>query len=133
MIVVDSNVIAYLMIPGDRTACAREALRVDPDWVSPILWRSEFRSVLTQYLTQGHLKIEDALRLVEAAEQLMRGREYEIRSADVLRLAVRSRCSAYDCEFVALAEDLGVPLITTDRAILKAFPSIAVSLDQFVA
>jgi predicted nucleic acid-binding protein len=51
----------------------------------------------------------------------------------VLRLAMESRCSAYDCEFVALAQDLGIPLVTVDRRLLNAFPSIAVSIHNFIA
>lgn len=32
------------------------------------------------------------------------------------------RCSAYDCEFVWLARDLRLPLVTADRKVLDAFP-----------
>lgn len=63
----------------------------------------------------------------------MRGREYEVASYQVLDLAATSPCSAYDCEFVALVQDLRVPLVTVDRQVLAHFPSIAVSLDDFVA
>jgi hypothetical protein len=48
-----------------------------------------------------------------------------------LNLVRKSPCSAYDCEFVALAEDLEIPLLTTDRKILSAFPSVAVSVGKF--
>lgn len=65
MIVVDTNVIAYLMLPGDSTPQARGALRKDGDWSSPLLWRSEFRNILVRYLRQGHLQLADALQIME--------------------------------------------------------------------
>lgn len=40
---------------------------------------------------------------------------------------LQSGCSPYDCEFVALAQDLEVPLVTNDLQIHKAFQTIAVS------
>jgi predicted nucleic acid-binding protein len=55
----------------------------------------------------------------------MDGNEQMVDSRAVLRLAMQSRCSAYDCEYVAVAEAAGVPLVTNDRQILKEFPSIA--------
>jgi predicted nucleic acid-binding protein len=48
-----------------------------------------------------------------------------VNSLDVLRLVQQSKCSAYDCEFVALARSLNVPLITMDKQILKDFPTTA--------
>jgi predicted nucleic acid-binding protein len=43
----------------------------------------------------------------------------------VLELVKESHCSAYDCEFVALAETLGVTVVTMDAKLIKAFPTIA--------
>ena len=131
MIVVDTNLIAYLLLPGDRTREAGVVLRLDADWTAPLLWRSEFRSVLAQYSRRTQLNLATADRIMEEAERLMSGGEYEVRSPDVLRLVSRSRCSAYDCEFVALAEDLTVPLITSDGLILSEFPSVAMSAEDF--
>ena len=51
----------------------------------------------------------------------------------VLDLAAASSCSAYDCEFVALAQDLGVRLVTVDKQVLKEFPTVAIALGEFVA
>ena len=131
MIVVDTNVIAYLFLPGDRTDAARLALEIDPAWAAPLLWRSEFRNVLALYLRQHHLKLADALEVQSAAEELMTGREYAVESEVVLALAAASGRSSYDCEFVALAEALGVPLVTSDRQLLASFPETAVSLSAF--
>ena len=79
------------------------------------------------------LRIEEAVVIVRQAEQAMAGREYSVVSHEVLQLAARSGCSAFDCEFVALAEDLGASLVTSDRRILKAFPSVAVAPARFIA
>ena len=79
------------------------------------------------------LVYESALQIVSEAEHSMAGREYSVVSHEVLRLAARSGCSAYDCEYVALAQDLEVRLVTADRPLLRAFPSIAVAPEIFVA
>ena len=131
MIVVDTNVIAYLLLPGERSASARAVLRRNAEWASPLLWRSEFRSVLAQYLRSAALDFESATRLMDEAETLLRGGEFQVPSAEVLRLVSTSKCSAYDCEFVALAEDLAVPLVTADSRVLNEFPSVTTSLEEF--
>ena len=132
MIVVDTNIIGYLYLSGEWTAQAEEALRRDANWTAPLLWRSEMRSVLLSYVRKGILRLEDAQQIMDEATALMRAREYEVISSEVLRLASGSKCSAYDCEFVALAEDLSVPLVTVDRQVIGEFPEIAVSLQEFI-
>ena len=133
MIVVDTNVIAYLLLPGSHTANAQAAFLKDPDWSAPILWRSEFRNVLAMYLRKGDMSVDLAMRVMEDAETLMQGSEYHVSSARVLQLTADSTCSAYDCEFVVLAGDLGVPLVTSDAKIRRAFPRIAVGLGDFAS
>lgn len=122
MIVVDSNVIAYLYLPGDHTSAAEALLADDPEWAAPILWRSEFRNILAGYLRRNMLTIEQALAIQAEAESLLTGNEYEVDSASVLELVHGSNCSAYDCEFVALAIKLTTTLVTADKKILQAFP-----------
>lgn len=133
MIVVDTNVIAYLCIPGQHTALADAAFRKkDSEWTAPFLWRSEFRNILAGCMRRGQLDRETALRTIEEAEKVLHGREFMVPSKKVLEWVGRSTCSAYDCEFVALAEDLGLPLVTTDEQILKEFPKIGIHLADFV-
>ena len=62
------------------------------------------------------------------AESLLSGNEYKIDSLDVLTLGRDSECSAYDCEFVALAKRLDVNLATMDKKVLRSFAMIAKSL-----
>jgi predicted nucleic acid-binding protein len=132
MIVVDTNTIAYLYIQGQRTAQAEKILVKDNEWIAPLLWRSELLSVLALCLRQGTLSLDDALVVAEVAQQFMQDREFDVPSAHVLELVSTSKCSSYDCEFIALAETFKVPLITSDKGLLKNFPSIAISMDKFV-
>ena len=129
---MDTNLLVYLYVAGQRTRQAEAVLRRDPTWVAPLLWRSEFRNTLVGLVRRRALVLEDAMRVAVEAERVMRGREYSVATDEVLRLADRSGCSAYDCEFVALAEDLRVPLVTVDRAVLRAFSAVAVTPDAFV-
>ena len=128
MIVVDTNVIAYLYLPGDHTRKAEALLESDEDWLAPVLWRSEFRNILAGCIRRGTVTFQVALDLQREAEDLLAGGEHEVDSRLVLDLVRDSDCSAYDCEFVALARSLGVKLATMDKRILKAFPAHAVPL-----
>ena len=128
MIVVDTNVIAYLYLPGAFTVAAEELLAREPEWAAPVLWRSEFRNMLAGYLRRGALSFDSAALLQHEAQALLAGHEFELDSTAVLELVRDSDCSAYDCEFVALAAKLNTTLVTMDKKLLRAFPQRAVAL-----
>ena len=132
MIVVDTNIISYLYISGDRSQQSEDLLSFDSNWVAPILWRSEFRNVLAQYLRKTLLDFNEILLIIQQAEQLLTDHEYEISSAHIMQLVNSSQCSAYDCEFIALAQYLDVPLITADNKILREFPEIAKTAESYL-
>lgn len=129
MIVVDTNIISYLYISGERSGQVERLLSVDAHWSAPVLWRSEFRSVLGRYLSSNYLSFDEVLHIIQQAGQLLSENEYEVPSAHIMQLVNSSKCSAYDCEFVALAQHLDVPLITADKTILREFPGIAKPID----
>lgn len=131
MIVADTDLIVYLLVEGGFTPQARVVYQKDPEWIAPVLWRSEFRNVLILSLRRGLFSLADALDLMDKAEQLMGGREHDIPSSRILRLAADSGCSAYDCEFVALALDMDVPLVTSDSELIRKFRPTAVSMRAF--
>ena len=128
MIVVDTNILAYLYLPGDRTAHAEALLEQDPDWAAPILWRSEFRNILAGYIRRKAITFDQACRLQDEAESLLAGSEFEVDSTAVLALVRDSNCSAYDCEFIALAIQLDTTLVTMDKKLLGSFPEHALTL-----
>ena len=128
MIVVDTNVIACLLLPGEWTQSAGSLLEHDSNWVAPSLWRSEFRNILAGYLRRGTLTYDQTLAVQLTAEEILGGNEMSVESRSVLQLVRDSRCSAYDCEFVALAQQLTVTLYTMDSTVLAAFPDTARSL-----
>lgn len=129
MIVVDTNVVAYLLIQGGKTARAERLFKRDPEWAAPVLWRSEMRNVLSLYVRKELMALPEALGIMEEGVELMGSREWDIPSEDVLSLAASSRRSAYDCEFVALARMLEVPLHTADAALARVFPEYALFLE----
>jgi len=122
VIVADVNVLAYLLIPGKFTRAAEQLLEEEPVWVVPRLWRSEFRNILANYLRANEMELDDAAVVFQRAEELVGSEEYEVETADVLRLCKESKCSAYDCEYIALAEFLDLKLVTKDGKLAKAFP-----------
>lgn len=128
MIVVDSNILAYLYLPGDRTAAAEALLEQDPEWAAPTLWRSEFRNILAGYMRRKTVTFDQACSLQSEAESLLAGAEFELDSSSVLELVRDSDCSAYDCEFMALAIKLNTKLVTVDKKLLRAFPTRAIGL-----
>ncbi len=133
MIVVDTNIIAYLYISGEKSRLAEQLLSADVHWNAPILWRSEFRNVLSQYLRKNILSLSEVLLIIQQAENLLTDNEFEIPSAHIMQLVSSRNCSAYDCEFVALAQYLNVALVTEDKKVLKEFPGIAKSLKSYIA
>lgn len=110
MIVVDTNVIAYLLLPSVWTTAAEKLFQNDRDWAMPVLWRSELRNILTGYVRRGALSLESAIEIQHAAQE--RG------------------CTAYDCEFVALAQQTQSQLYTMDSKVLKAFAGLATPLTR---
>lgn len=133
MIVADASLVVYLLLPGEHTAAAREWRAREPVWLLPRLWRSEVRNVLLGYFDAGQLQLVRAQELMALAERALARGERGVDSSRVLELAVSSGASAYDCEYVALAEAERVPLVSADRRLCEAFPRLAVPLHPVAA
>lgn len=133
MIVVDANVLAYYHLDSEFSKMALEAFRADPQWIAPLLWRSELQNILAGYLRRNLLTVSTATSIIEEAIAMMEGMEFQVSARRVLELVHKSTCSSYDCEYVALAKQFDIPLLTNDKRILEQFPETAVNLKGFLA
>ncbi|MFH0880231.1 MAG: type II toxin-antitoxin system VapC family toxin [Lentisphaerota bacterium] len=131
MIVADSNLVAYLLIPGEKSELADRIFKQDSTWVAPLLCRSELRNILTLYMKKEGMSLAQAQRTIEKAESLLRNREYAVPSDKVLEMANRHHITACDAEFVVLAKQFAVPLLTFDGPLRKACPEIAMDPEKF--
>lgn len=133
MIVVDANLIGNLLIKSDHSPLAVQVFEKDPDWYAPILWQSEVRSIVTSYFRHHLLPLDNAYRIMDEAHGLMTDHERFISSNLVLELVGSSKCTSYDCEYVALAKEMNLTLVTFDKQVVGEFPRIAVSPQNFVS
>lgn len=132
MVVVDTNVMVYLLVEGDRTRAAQGLLARDPDWRSEGFLLIEFSNVLATYRRQGALSREQTERLLGEAERRTRG-WVNLPHIQALRLAERYSVSAYDARFLGAAQILGSRLVTEDARLRAAAPALTMSLDEVLA
>jgi predicted nucleic acid-binding protein len=130
MILVDTNVVAYLLIEGDHTAAARELRARDPDWRSEAFLLVEFTNVLASSVASKRMTSSMAADFLGTAAALFDGKLEQMPHASVLASALRHRISAYDARFLAFAEQLGTQLVTEDARLRAAAPSLTRSLAQ---
>lgn len=129
MVVVDTNILAYLLIAGDRTDAARSLFEIDADWRSDSFALVEFSNILATYERRGHLSASEAVRLQRDAEAALRSL-VNIPLITALDAARRYSISAYDARFIAAAEQLDTKLVTEDRKLRAAAPEHTRSLAQ---
>ena len=132
MFVVDTNVLAYLLIDGDRTADAQALYARDPDWRSEGFLLVEFSNILATYLRAGSLERGAAEGLLASAEQILSG-SLNLPHARALGIAAEFGVSAYDARFLGAARGLGTKLVTEDAKLRRAAPGLTQSLSQALA
>jgi predicted nucleic acid-binding protein len=132
MIVVDANIIIYLVRECAFTPMARKVYAMDPCWMVPELWEAEVLNGFMREVRAGHLDLEHAIRASSNAATLLAGKVRKCDRAAVLRIADNSGLTAYDAYYVALARSLGVVVITEDGRILRNCPDVARSLKTFL-
>ena len=127
MVPVDTNILAYLMIEGDRTSAAQALFTRDPDWRSEAFILVEFTNVLTTYVRTKALTHKQGSELLTQAQAILPALT-SVQHAQAFETATELGISAYDGRFIALAKQMKSKLVTEDAKLRAAVPAWTVSL-----
>lgn len=126
MIVVDTNILAYFMIRGEHSEAVDKLYGYDSDWIAPRLWLDEFLNVLATSERHGKLTESESDSILSDVSELMRDASYDVPAYRILSTSRRTGCTAYDSQYLALAEDLGLQLYTFDKKLVDKSGGLAV-------
>ena len=132
MIIVDTDILAYSLIEGDRSEMAQRLRKLDPDWRAPQLWRAEFVSVVNKYLKAKYFSLADAHDVLTAATKIFDGIDMPVEMSTILSIAMVTGASTYDAHFLALAQRTGKPLVTGEKRHPGAPHGLAINIDDFL-
>jgi predicted nucleic acid-binding protein len=132
MIVVDCNVIAYLLIQGEKTSLARSLWKRDNNWWMPTLWLHEFLNILATNERTGNLRLKTCHEILGLALSLFGTKSREVDTAYTLSLAAEHRVTAYDAQYIALAQSMNLLLVSEDRRLRQVAPQTAYSMKSFL-
>jgi predicted nucleic acid-binding protein len=130
MLLVDTNVLAYLLIEGERSADAQKLSRFDADWRSEAFILIEFTNVLVRSVLVKRMNLELAQSLLSTAETLLSGKLARVSHSEALAVAAEHRITAYDARFLTLARQLRGRLVTEDTRLRAAAPNLTQSLAE---
>jgi predicted nucleic acid-binding protein len=127
-VVVDTNVVAYLLLGTESFLDeAKACFNTVSNPIAPAHWEAELTNVVWMAVRSGILPPAEGPVLLTLARRL--GIE-SVNTATLcqgaLLRAVTSGIAVYDTLFVELAARTGCPLLTFDKAVIKAFPKIAI-------
>ncbi len=132
MIVVDSKIVAYLLIEGEKTSLARALWNKESNWWMPTLWIHEFLNILVTSERTGNLRLRTCQEILGRAQSLFETKSQQVDMAYTLSLAARYRLTAYDAQYLAVAQSMDTLLITEDRKLRQVVPQHARSMRSFL-
>jgi predicted nucleic acid-binding protein len=133
LIVVDTNIVAYLLLKGARTAQAEAVRARNAQWRVPALFPHEWINVLTAHVRANLLDRDTAARTYRRGMSMVQIDAQPVDAITILNLHLLTGRSSYDCEFIELAERLGVPLVTVDGEILSSSLDFVFHPDAFLS
>lgn len=122
MVLVDTNILAYLMIDGDRTSAAQALFARDPDWRSETFILVEFTNVVSTYVRTKALTHKQGWALLAEAQEIFPSL-VSVPHAQAYEAAMEFGVSAYDGRFIAIAKQMKSKLVTEDVKLRAAVPA----------
>jgi predicted nucleic acid-binding protein len=132
VVLVDTNILAYLMIEGDRTAYAQKLFERDSDWCSEAFVMVEFSNIIATCVRTDALSRAQGARLMTEAQALL-PTLHNMLNMQALETAMQYGISAYDARFISLARQLKLKLVTEDAKLRTAVPPWTISLADALA
>lgn len=130
MLVVDTNIVASLLLQGPFTEQALALYAADPDWRSEAFVMTEWANVLATQIRLRELPLPDALDLLARGAVLLAEGLVEIPHEAALALAAQRDVSAYDARCLVVAQRLQTRLITEDAKLRRKAPDLTCSLAE---
>jgi predicted nucleic acid-binding protein len=126
--VVDTNVVAYLLLGTEGfVEEAMTCFNTVSNPIAPAHWEAELTNVVWMAVRSGILPpAAGPVRLSLARRLGVESVNTATLCQGALLRSVASGVAVYDTLFVELAARTGYPLLTFDRAVIKAFPDIAI-------
>ena len=133
--VIDTNVVAYLLLGTEGFIDeARACLAAVSHPVAPAHWEAELTNVVWMAVRAGILPAaEGPVRLSLARRLGVESMATATLCQGALLRSVSSGVAVYDTLFVELAARTGCPLLTFDKALVKAFPEVAMRPRDWLA
>lgn len=132
MIVSDNTLLCHFFLRSDLENLARQVRERDGDWIVPHLWRSEFANAVVKAYWACPDPLELYYQAWDSACAVMEPCERPVDFHEVVRLGSENHISAYDAQYVYLAQKFGIPLVTEDGKLHRRFPTVAMSMDKFL-
>jgi predicted nucleic acid-binding protein len=129
LILVDTNILVYLLIEGDRTSGAQDLFSRDSEWCSEAFVMVEFSNVLATYARSGALRRAQSAELLTEAHATLAAM-HTVANEQALEAAMEYEISAYDARFISLAKQLKMRLTTEDAKLRSAVPVWTLSLSD---
>lgn len=133
MIVIDANILIYALIECDNSRLTSQLRVKDADWRTTGLCLHETLNVLTTYQRRGLLALEQCRELLRHANRFIAVAQCDVDMEASLTVAAQYGITGYDAQYVTLAQNLAVPLITEDRKLRQAVSEVGISMQEFIA